>query len=133
MPNYDFRCKTCGTAFTLFYKRYADYEQATPTCPACHSEALSRVITGVSLQAVNRDYTRMSSDEMLSVLENGDAKQVGKMYNQIGAANPALASEYHQTTQRLMKGEGLESIERSLKEEGEAKQAAKPSPKPRQA
>jgi putative FmdB family regulatory protein len=125
MPTYEFRCENCGNRFALFYKSTSAYSEATPSCPKCQSTELARLITGVALQAVNRDYSRMSSDEMLSVLESGDAKQVGKMYQQIGGANPGLANEYQQTTQRLIQGEGMESIERSLKEEGESKQAAK--------
>jgi putative FmdB family regulatory protein len=86
MPAYDFRCKSCGDEFTTFYKSYAAYDAATPTCPNCLSHDLTRVIRRVSLQQPTRDYASMTSKEMLSVLESGDHKQVADMYNQVGSA-----------------------------------------------
>jgi len=87
MPAYEFRCKSCGEEFTTFYKSYAAYDAATPTCPNCLSHELTRVIRRVSLQQPTRNYANMTSNEMLSVLESGDHKQVADMYNQVGSAD----------------------------------------------
>lgn len=88
MPQYDFRCDSCGQPFCLTYKTVAEYARAEPCCPACGAEAVSRVIKRVSIAKVERDYSAMSSHEMLSVLEGGDEKQVGAMYRQVGASAP---------------------------------------------
>ncbi len=88
MPQYDFRCDSCGQPFSLSYKTVAEYEKAEPCCPACGAGALSRVIKRVSIAKVERDYSAMSSHEMLSVLEGGDEKQVDAMYRQVGASAP---------------------------------------------
>jgi putative FmdB family regulatory protein len=84
MPVYEYRCNTCGQAVSLHYKSYTDYDRATPICPHCRSVDLTRLIRSVSLQSGERNYTRMSSDEMLSVLESGDGRAVGEMFRQAG-------------------------------------------------
>lgn len=83
MPQYDFRCKACGQRFSLRFKSYADYDAATPRCPACESSDLARLIKAVAIPRSGRDYARMSSGEMLSVLESGDERQVDDMFKQV--------------------------------------------------
>ncbi len=84
MPHYDFRCKSCRIRFSVSFQTYAEYDLATPSCPDCGSEELSRLITQVSIPRLDRDYGKMSSGEMLSVLESGDQDQVGEMFKQVG-------------------------------------------------
>ena len=114
MPSYDFRCKNCRTKFTLSYKTYQDYDTAERVCPKCGSAELSRLITRVAIQRPTRDYSSMSSDEMLSVMESGDSRQVGEMFQQVGGSDPSLGADYHEATQRLLQGESMESVERDL-------------------
>lgn len=116
MPSYDFRCKTCGTRFTLTYKSIADYEAATLTCTNCGSTALARLIQRVAIQKPGRDYTKMSSNEMLSVFESGDSRQVGEMFQQVGQGNlsPEMAAPYQEATERLLSGEKMDKVERDL-------------------
>jgi len=114
MPSYDYRCKNCGNKFTLSYKTYQDYDAAERTCPKCGSLELSRLITRVAIQRPTRDYSSMSSEEMLSVMESGDSRQVGEMFQQVGAGDPSLGADYHEATQRLLQGESMESVERDL-------------------
>lgn len=116
MPTYDYKCRDCGERFALFYKSYAAYDAASPTCPNCASDALSRLITSVSIQTPTRDYTGMSSNEMLSVFESGDSRQVGEMFQQIGGTDPRLGKEYQDATERLLKGDSMDSVEKSLSE-----------------
>jgi len=127
MPGYDFRCKNCGVQFTQFYKSYSAYDAATPGCPNCQSTKLTRVINRIHIQAPSRDFTRMSSDEMLSVLESGDSQQVGTLFEQIGGTSPELGAEFHETTQRLLQGESMDSVEKSLQQQDAEKQSKKPN------
>ncbi|MCY4146753.1 MAG: hypothetical protein OXE95_10550 [Chloroflexi bacterium] len=83
MPQYDFRCKTCGERFSLHFKSVAAYAAATPQCYACDSVELSRIISGVAIPQAQRDYRNMSAGEMLSVLEAGEKKQVDDMFRQV--------------------------------------------------
>lgn len=123
MPAYDFRCNNCDEEFTLTYKSVASYAKAEPTCNNCQSEDLKRIIRKVNVASVSRDYTRLNAGEMLNVFESGDSKQVGKMFDQIGGTNPALGAEYHEATQRLIKGESMDNVESSLQKKRDATDA----------
>ena len=114
MPEYDYRCNQCGRSITLFYKTYKEYDEAARTCPHCGSADLTRIIKRVAVARPARDFASMSSNDMLSVLEGGDSREVGTMFEQVGATAPELGEEFHQTTERLLRGESMESIERDL-------------------
>ena len=114
MPAYDYRCKACQHRFTAFYKTYQDYDAASPECPQCGSGDVTRLISRVAIPRPSRDFSKMSSDEMLSVLESGDSRAVGEMFDQVGGSDPSLGAEYHEATQRLLRGESMEKVERDL-------------------
>jgi putative FmdB family regulatory protein len=114
MPAYDYRCKACQHRFTTFYKTYQDYDAASPECPRCGSADVTRLISRVAIPRPSRDFSKMSSDEMLSVLESGDSRAVGEMFDQVGGSDPSLGAEYHEATQRLLRGESMEKVERDL-------------------
>jgi putative FmdB family regulatory protein len=116
MHSYDYRCKTCQHRFTLTYKTYQAYDAATPECPNCGSANLSRLIQRIAIQKPGRDFTRMSSNEMLGVLESGDSRQVGEMFQQIGGASPELGVPYHEATQKLLAGQKMDKVEQDLRE-----------------
>ncbi len=123
MPTYDYRCENCGERFSLFYKTYSAYDNATPHCPNCESDALSRVINRITVQSPTHDYGKMSSHEMLSVFESGDSRAVGEMFQQVGGTDPALGKEYHDATQRLLKGESMDKVEKDLQANDSAKKS----------
>jgi len=88
MPAYDYRCKRCGARFELRYRTYADYDAAanSRTCPACGSADLDRLISRVALRGVGEhDFASMTSDQMLNVLEGGNAREVETLMKQVGA------------------------------------------------
>lgn len=115
VPQYDYRCKRCHQRFALFYKTYAVYDAASPKCPNCGGTELSRLITRVAIAKPNRDYSKMSSDEMLSVLETGDERQAGEMFQQIGG-HPAMAAPAHQMVEESLKEENISPAEAGEKQ-----------------
>lgn len=119
MPAYDYRCKACGREFTLSYKSYQDYDEAARACPNCGSADLSRLIKRVAIQSPARDFSSLSSGEMLSVLESGDSRQVGEMFRQVGGDAPDLGPDFHEATERLLKGESIDQVEADLGGGGE--------------
>lgn len=125
MPHYSFRCKTCRHEFSAFYKSVSAYAAATPTCPQCGSTQLARVIDRVAIQAPTRDFTRMSANEMLSVFESGDSRQVGQLFEQVSSSHPALAAQYHDTTKQLLAGESLDKVEKRLQDKQATTQSKK--------
>ncbi|GIK27047.1 MAG: hypothetical protein IT298_11805 [Chloroflexi bacterium] len=120
MHDYDFRCKDCRTRFTVTVATYAEYDALTPSCPSCGSMSLSRLISGVSIPRSSRDFTKLSSNEMLNVFESGESKQVGQMFqqfgDQFGGASPDEALPYHDAAKQLLAGKSMDAVERSLAE-----------------
>lgn len=119
MPAYDYRCKQCGREFSLFYKSYRDYDAAEKRCPHCSSADLSRLIHQINVANPSsaRNYTQMSSNEMLSVLESGDSRAVGEMFKQVGdsAGGSNVGADYQHATERLLKGDSMEKVEKDLR------------------
>ena len=114
MPTYEYRCKNCGREVTLTYKTYKDYDAATPACTYCDSTDLTRLISRVAIARPGRNFANMESDEMLNVLEGGDPREVGEMMRQLGQDEEGLGDTYNEVTNRLLKGESPEKIERDL-------------------
>jgi putative FmdB family regulatory protein len=104
MPAYAFRCKECGNEFEAFFRSYSAYDEATITCPACQSDELTRVINRVQVAGhKSHDYAKMSSREMLSVLESGNSDEVNTLFDQVRGANPADAAPHQQTLKQQTK------------------------------
>jgi putative FmdB family regulatory protein len=93
MPVYDFRCKQCGLEQPFFYKSFAAYDSAVRVCSNCGSSDLTRIIRQVAVQTGTRSYRGMSSQEMLSVLEGGNSREVEGMYRQLGQDPAALGKQ----------------------------------------
>ena len=123
MPVYDYRCNACGRKAALFYKSYKDYDAAnaahTHTCPHCGSHDLTRLISRVAIPKPSHHYDAMSSDEMLSVLEGGDSREVGRMMHELGQDEAVGDPAFGEITERLMKGDDPERIEADLGDAGE--------------
>lgn len=113
MPSYDFRCKNCGQHSTLFYKTIHAYTEATPTCPNCNSTNLTRIIDRVNVPRVHYNYSDMNPNEMLSVLESGDSRRVGEMFEQITGSDE-VDDNFRDVTERLKRGESMDSIEEGI-------------------
>lgn len=88
MPQYEFRCNSCQVRFDVSYKTFEDYERASILCIDCGAADVTRVITRVAIGKSNREYSKMSSQEMLSVLESGDQRQVERLFRQVGETSP---------------------------------------------
>ena len=120
MPSYDYRCNQCGRRLSLFYKSYDAYDAATHTCPHCGSTDLTRLISRVAIAKPGRDYSGMSSQEMLSVMESGDSRAMGELFKQVGESVPGADQEYHEVANRLLSGELPDTIESDLRANSDA-------------
>jgi putative FmdB family regulatory protein len=116
MPSYDYRCNQCGRSFALFFKSIKDYDpSAQQICPHCQSVEVVRRIRRVAIQKPGRDFSSLDSNEMLNVFNSGDSRQVGKLFEQVAATTGEdLGGDYREATERLLKGESMESVERDL-------------------
>ena len=88
---------------------------------------LLRNETGVAIQKPSRDFTTMSSGEMLSVLDSGDSRQVGEMFQQVGGGAPELGVDYREATERLLQGEPMHKVEQDLQAREQPVAPAKPA------
>lgn len=133
MPSYDFHCNNCQRDSTLFYKTYAQYDAATPSCPNCDSVDLTRMITSVNIGTggTRHDFTKMSANEMLSVFESGDSRAVGEMMKQVGDTTPTskLGDNYVNAAEKLSGGASLDSVERDLRNGSLGNASTEPVPK----
>lgn len=120
MPSYDFRCKECRRAFSLFYGSYAEREKATPTCPQCQSTNLSHVIRRVSfLTPEETRMERLADPSRLAGLDENDPRSMGRLMREMASeAGEDLGSEFGEVVDRLEAGESPESIEQSLPMDG---------------
>ena len=89
MPTYDFRCRSCGESFSVTTRTYAEYDSAVLACPGCGSAELARLIRRVSIAGRRHDYQKMSSGEMLNVLESGDQGEVEAMFKRVSGGASA--------------------------------------------
>lgn len=130
MPEYDYRCKACRNEFSLFYKTYADFDAATPSCPQCGKTDLTRLIRRVAIARPGRDLSGMSANQMMSVLEGGDSREIGQLFDQVGqtAGVENVSETYQETTDKLLKGESVAKVEKGLQEQAAASQSARTTP-----
>jgi len=49
MPIYEYKCQSCGEAFTKVTRTVSSSEDEELACPACGSENVQRVISSVSV------------------------------------------------------------------------------------
>jgi putative FmdB family regulatory protein len=126
MPVYDYRCNECGEPVSFTFKSVASYDRALAEgfiCPHCGAAGLTRVIRRVTVARPGRDYSSMSSGEMLNVLEGGDTREIGRMIADVGQDQALDDPVMHDVGRRLMKGESPERIERDLDSAGPAESA----------
>lgn len=115
MPSYDYRCNHCGRGFALFYKSVAEYEAGVPACPHCQSDEVARRINRVAIARPSRNLANLSSGEMLSVLDGGDSREMGQLFQQVGeSAGVDMGETYTQATEQLLKGDSVQKVERDL-------------------
>ncbi|MBI5667244.1 MAG: zinc ribbon domain-containing protein [Chloroflexi bacterium] len=116
MPSYDYRCNHCGRAFALFYRSVRDYEAATVACPHCQSGDVARRINRVAIARPSRNLANLSSGEMLSVLEGGDSREVGRLFQDVGdSAGVDMGETYTQAAKQLLQGDSIQKVERDLR------------------
>ena len=109
MPQYDFRCESCQLRFSVKCRSYGEYDSAALACPDCESADLSRLITDVAISRSGHDYRKMSSGDMLSVLESGDQQQANEMFRQVGGERSSPAGRH---ARRLRQVKGRVSLDR---------------------
>jgi hypothetical protein len=116
---------------TLFYKTYADYDQATHTCPRCHSTNLTRLMLRVAIR--RSPLARLLSDDsaddsVFDDLDENDPRTMGRLLREMGEEmGEDMGPEFEEVVQRLERGEDPEEIEASLPDLGDDTASAGPA------
>ncbi len=115
MPAYDYRCNDCKRRVVLKYKTYAEYDQATPTCPLCHGTNLTRLISRVAIARSDESRFDSMDDTALDDMADADPATMGRYLRRMGQeAGEDLGDEFNEVVNRLEKGENPEDIEASM-------------------
>jgi len=116
MPFYDYRCNTCQTEQTLFYKSYADYDQATPHCESCGSNQMKRRIGRIAIAKGEAARINTLADKALAAgTDENDPRTIGRFMRQMSQdMGEDLGAEFNEVSDRLEKGQSPEQIEKEL-------------------
>ena len=118
MPAYDYRCNSCKRRVVLKYKTYADYDNATATCPHCQSKDMTRLISRVALaksESSRFDSLDSMDETALDDMADADPATLGRYMRRMSAGlGEDLGEEFNEVVERLEHGEDPESIESSM-------------------
>lgn len=118
MPYYNYRCRDCGRKATLFFKSYAAYDEAEPTCPRCNSADLVEIIGRIAVaKSEDARLDSLADPSALGDLDENDPKSLGRwMRTMSREMGEDLGPEFDEVIGRLESGEDPESIEKSMPE-----------------
>ena len=84
MPIYEYRCGECGQRSSHYYQTFSAAENASPTCPRCHSANLRRLVSRVS-QLRSEDSRLENLDESsFGGVDEDDPKSVARWARKMG-------------------------------------------------
>jgi putative FmdB family regulatory protein len=120
MPIYEYDCPDCRRRVSLFFRTFAEADEAAATCPVCRGANLRRRISRVTvLRAESSRLDDLADAPMMAGLENEDPRAIaGMMRKMSDEMGEPLDPEMHEVVQRLERGESPESIEQSMPDLG---------------
>lgn len=85
MPIYEYRCGECKRLVSLFYQTFTAASAASPRCPHCGSEALTRLVSRV-FQTKSEDsrLEDLADPSSLGDLDEDDPKSVARWARKLG-------------------------------------------------
>jgi putative FmdB family regulatory protein len=129
MPIYEYRCSTCGSRQSKFWRSMSAVKEDTLTCAKCGSKKLSRLVSRVRMvrgggsadesAAGGSGGDGMGMDESLmremESMDENDPRALGRLMRKMAAASGEdLGPEFGEVVGRLEKGEDPENIERDM-------------------
>lgn len=116
MPYYDYRCQNCDRKVVIFYKTYAEFDQATSTCTHCGSTQLTRLISRVAFgKSEETRLENLTEADVLSNLDENDPRSIGRFMRQMSQEmGEDLGEEFGEVVDRLEKGQAPEEIEKAM-------------------
>ena len=110
MPIYEYRCADCRRRVSLYYQTFSTAEGATPTCPNCGSNNLSRLVSRVfQLKSEDAQLEDLSDPSSFGDLDENDPKSVARWARKLGQQmGEDLGDDWGEMVDRLEAGEDLD-------------------------
>jgi putative FmdB family regulatory protein len=109
VPIYEYRCADCRRRVSLYYQTFSTAEGATPTCPNCGSNNLSRLVSRVfQLKSEDAQLEDLSDPSSFGDLDENDPKSVARWARKLGQQmGEDLGDDWDEMVDRLEAGEDL--------------------------
>lgn len=116
MPIYEYRCNGCRKRMTVLIRSMSSAQTATPECPSCGSEDLTRLVSRVAVVRSEEARQESLADmSMLSDLDENDPRTIGRWMRRMATeAGEDLGDEFAEVADRLEAGQTPEELESSM-------------------
>lgn len=116
MPIYEYRCADCKRRVSVLFRSFSD-TTASPRCPNCGGEHLSRLVSRVStVKSEEARLEAMSDPSSFGDVDENDPKSLARFMRKMGSemGGEELGPEFNEMVDRLESGENPEEIEKSM-------------------
>jgi len=116
MPIYEYRCGDCKRRVSIFFRSFADTNQAAQ-CPNCGGQHLTRLVSRVAtIKSEDARLEAMSDPSNFGDVDENDPKSVAKFMRKMGdqMGGEDLGPEFGEMVDRLESGESPEEIEKTM-------------------
>jgi putative FmdB family regulatory protein len=116
MPIYEYRCHDCRRRVSVLWRSIAEAENATPRCPHCGGERLSRLVSRVAtLRSEESRLEDLSDPGAFGDLDESDPRSIGRWMRRMSReVGEDVGPEFDEVIDRLEAGQSPEEIEEAL-------------------
>ncbi len=119
MPIYEYRCRSCGRRFSIFWRSFSDVEESKVACTYCDSTDVNRLMSRVRvLRSEESQLEDLSDPGSWGDLDENDPRSMGRfmrrMMNEMGDETGELGPEFEEVVDRLESGQDPEEIEKNM-------------------
>jgi putative FmdB family regulatory protein len=109
VPIYEYRCAECRKRASLYYQTFSAASSATPVCPSCGSERLTRLVSRVfQLKSEDAQLEDLADPSSFGDLDENDPKSVARWARKLGQQmGEDLGDDWGEMVDRLEAGEDL--------------------------
>ena len=122
MPIYEYRCQNCRRRVSIFWRKFSDVDAKKPTCPYCHSDNLTRLVSRVAmLRSEDSRLDDLADPSNLGDLDENDPRSVARWMRKMSQeTGEDLGPEFDEVVSRLESGQSPEEIEQAMPDLGES-------------
>jgi len=116
MPIYEYRCQTCKRRVSILWRTLAEAQSATPHCPRCGGEQLTRLVSRVAVaRSEDEHFESLMDPSAIGDLDENDPKSLGRWMRRMSREmGEDLGGEFDEVVSRLEAGQSPDDIEAEL-------------------